>query len=192
MSSFDQNRCTYLHFIYLFENGQQTHVHLHNIYGRKSWLIVNKKEVNLDIFWVNLEINNSKLKKLKNSRLTSGQCFLPMYIGISQSSWSVLFSLSESMRMTLLFSYVYKNFSYSSIPYSFHCLYVVSFFSQLYGWISTVDIALWAAHVCSFIFVCLVTFCKTLQSSSSYFRLNEYNRILNTHLLLYTCIQFFS
>ena len=35
-------------------------------YGRKFWLMVNKKEVNL-------ELNNSKLKKLKNSRLTSGQ-----------------------------------------------------------------------------------------------------------------------
>ena len=41
-------------------------VHLHNIYGRKSRVMVNKKEVNL-------ELNNSKPKNLKNSRLTSHQ-----------------------------------------------------------------------------------------------------------------------
>ena len=42
--------------LFLFEHGQKTHVHFYNIvYGRKSWLIVNKKEVNLDIFWVNID-----------------------------------------------------------------------------------------------------------------------------------------
>ena len=96
MSSLDQRRgvsiLDFLPVVNCSNIGLHMHVHLHNIYGRKSWVMVNKKEVNLDIFWVNLEINNSKLKKLKNSRLTSCQLNIRFfYKSISSSIYLISF-----------------------------------------------------------------------------------------------------